>query len=415
MADSLGLDHLQRTFAALRPFLDERMRRLFTAAQAEALGRGGVTLVATATGVARSTINRGRKELAALADAHLPAPADQRIRREGGGRKPLVEQDPTLLADLEALVEPTTRGDPQSPLRWTCKSLAKLAGELCQQGHRISARKVGDLLHALHYSLQAPRKTLEGGVHPDRNAQFEYINEQTQAFQERGQPVVSVDAKKKELVGPYKNGGREWQPKGQPEAVRVHDFPDPALGKAIPYGVYDVSANCGWVSVGVDHDTAEFAAATLKRWWEEMGSVTYPGAQELLVMADAGGSNDYRNRLWKVALQRFATETGLAVSVCHFPPGTSKWNKIEHRMFAHITLNWRGRPLVSHEVIVNLIGSTTTKTGLRLRAELDLGSYPTQQQVADEELARVHLERAVFRPKWNYTIRPQPTEALVPS
>jgi hypothetical protein len=415
MANPLELERLRRTFAALGPFLDERRRRLVAAAQAEALGRGGVSLVAAATGLARSTINRGRKELAAAAQAGSPPPQDQRIRRKGGGRKSLVEQDATLLQDLEALVEPVSRGDPESPLRWTCKSLAKLAAQLQRQGHRISARKVGELLHGLNYSLQAPRKTQEGAWHPERNAQFEHINAQTQAFQARGQPVVSVDAKKKELVGPYKNGGREWQPQGQPELVRVHDFPDPNLGKAIPYGVYDVTTNAGWVSVGVDHDTAEFAVATLRRWWQQMGSLAYPGARELLVMADAGGSNDYRSRLWKVALQQFANETGLVVSVCHFPPGTSKWNKIEHRMFAYITLNWRGRPLVSHEVIVNLIGSTTTKTGLRLRAELDTNRYPTKKQVTDDELAQVRLEPAAFQPKWNYTIRPQPNDALIPS
>jgi hypothetical protein len=372
-------------------------------------------LVAAATGLARSTIGRGLRELAALETAGGPAAADQRIRRPGGGSKPLVERDPTLLADLEALVEPTTRGDPMSPLRWTCKSLARLAQELSRRGHRISARKVGDLLHALNYSLQATRKTREGSSHPDRGAQFEQINTQTRAFQARGQPVVSVDCKKKEMVGDFANRGREWQPQGEPEAVRVHDFADPKLGKAIPYGVYDLTTNSGWVSVGIDHDTAEFAVETLRHWWVRMGAARYPAGRELLVMADAGGSNDYRSRLWKAALQRFADETGLSVTVCHFPPGTSKWNKIEHRMFAHITMNWRGRPLVSHQVIVSLIGNTTTEAGLSIQAALDTHSYPLKQQVSDWEFASLRLEPAVFHPEWNYTLRPRSTEALVPS
>jgi Rhodopirellula transposase DDE domain len=415
MLDPVELERVALVFSALQPVLNERTRRLAAAAQARALGRGGVTLVSAATGLARSTIGRGLRELAALEGTGGPAPADQRIRRPGGGSKPLVERDPTLVEDLEALVEPTTRGDPTSPLRWTCKSLARLAQELCQQGHRISARKVGDLLHALHYSLQATHKTREGGSHPDRNAQFEQINQQTKAFQARGQPVVSVDCKKKELVGDFANAGREWQPQGQPEAVRVHDFPDPQLGKAIPYGVYDVTTNSGWVSVGIDHDTAEFAVSTLRHWWSQMGVVRYPAASELLVMADAGGSNDYRSRLWKAALQQFADETGLSISVCHFPPGTSKWNKIEHRMFAHITLNWRGRPLQSHEVIVQLIGSTSTQTGLSIQAALDTNPYPIKKRVSDQEFARLHLEPADFHPEWNYTLRPRSPGALVPS
>jgi Rhodopirellula transposase DDE domain len=414
MQDPVEFERVAQIFAAMTPVLHERARRLLAAAQAQALGRGGVSLVAAATGLARSTIGRGLKELAVPPPADAPAP-DQRIRHPGGGSKPLVARDPTLLADLEALVEPTSRGDPQSPLRWTCKSLAKLAHELCQQGHRISARKVGDLLHALDYSLQATRKTREGSSHPDRNAQFEQINAQTQAFQARAQPVVSVDCKKKELVGDFQNRGHEWQPKGQPEEVRVHDFADPKLGKAIPYGVYDLTANAGWVSVGVDHDTAQFAVETLRHWWFQMGRERYPAATELLVMADAGGSNDYRNRLWKASLQQFADETGLAITVCHFPPGTSKWNKIEHRMFAHITLNWRGRPLLSREVVVNLIGSTTTQTGLQIQAALDLHRYPLKQRVSDQEFARLSLEPASFHPEWNYTLHPRPTEAPIPS
>jgi hypothetical protein len=415
MLDPDELERVAAMFSALRPMLNERTRRLVAAAQAQALGRGGVTLVAAATGIARSTLGRGLKELAAQAAPDGVPPADQRIRRPGGGSKPLVVRDPTLLSDLEALVEPTTRGDPQSPLRWTCKSLAKLAHELVEKGHRISARKVGDLLHALNYSLQATRKTREGSSHPDRNEQFERISAQTRAFQARAQPVVSVDCKKKELVGNFQNRGREWQPEGRPEEVRVHDFPDPKLGKAIPYGVYDVTANAGWVSVGIDHDTAEFAVETVRHWWYQMGLARYPEANELLVMADAGGSNDYRSRLWKAALQQLADETGLSISVCHFPPGTSKWNKIEHRMFSYITLNWRGRPLVSHEVIVSLIGETKTHTALSVRAALDTNRYPLRKRVSDREFAELRLEPATFHPAWNYTLRPRRRDAVVPS
>jgi hypothetical protein len=363
-----------------------------------------VTLVARVTGLARSTLQRGIVELAAPATA---APGG-RVRRPGGGRKPLAAHDPTLLADLEALVDPVTRGDPESPLRWTSKSLVKLAEALRGRGHRISGRVVGDLLKGLGYSLQATRKTLEGADHPDRDAQFEHINAQAQAFQGRGQPVISVDTKKKELVGAFKNGGREWQPAGHPQAVNVHDFPSQAVGRAIPYGVYDLAQNEGWVSVGTDHDTAEFAVETIRRWWQQMGAPTYPGATDLLITADGGGSNSRRSRLWKVALQRFADESGLRVTVSHFPPGTSKWNKIEHRLFAQITENWRGRPLVSHDVVVNLIGSTTTTTGLRVRAALDPTRYPTKQVVSDDAFARVQLHPAPFHGEWNYAIQPIP-------
>ncbi len=401
MADEQSI---KRVFETLHPVLTERMRRLVAAAEAQAFGRGGVALVARATGMARSTIAQGISELTVTPTV---VPAEQRLRRPGGGRKALTEQDPTLLRDLEALVEPSARGDPQSPLRWTCKSLNKLAEALGEKGHRISGRKVGDLLRDLGYSLQANRKTKEGASHPDRNAQFEHINAQALAFQQRGQPVISVDAKKKELVGEFKNGGREWQPKGQPELVQVHDFPSQALGKAIPYGVYDVWANQGWVSVGTDHDTAEFAVATVRRWWEQMGAPKYPEATELLIMADGGGSNGNRSRLWKLALQQFADETGLRVSVCHFPPGTSKWNKIEHRMFSHITQNWRGRPLVSHEVVVSLIGSTMTPAGLQIRAALDSTPYPTKKQVSDDELAGVQIYLDSFHGEWNYSIHPR--------
>lgn len=395
---------IKKVFDALQPVLNERSRRLVAAAQAQALGRGGVAVVARAAGVARSTITLGIQELTVAPSA---LSGEHRVRRPGGGRKPLTEHDPTLLRDLEALVEPSSRGDPESPLRWTCKSLSKLAEALGKRGHRISARKVGDLLRELDYSLQSNRKTKEGASHPDRNAQFEHINAQALAFQQRGQPVLSVDTKKKELVGEFKNSGREWQPKGQSELVQVHDFPSQALGKAIPYGVYDVGANQGWVSVGTDHDTAEFAVATVRWWWQQMGSPKYPDAIELLIMADGGGSNGSRSRLWKVALQQFADETGLRVSVCHFPPGTSKWNKIEHRMFSHITQNWRGRPLISHEVVVNLIGSTTNQAGLQIRVALDSTLYPTKKQVSDEELARVQVRPDSFHSEWNYSIHPR--------
>src|SRR5574337_939895 len=406
------VERLRQVFQDLEPVIDERMRRLVAAAVARAWGYGGVSLVATASGVARSTIQRGLDELAQ--PAKVP-PEQQPIRQPGGGRQRREQQDPALRRALEALVEPTTRGDPQSPLRWTCKSLRKLAEELRRQGHRVSHVRVGEMLRAMGYSLQGNRKTKEGGAHPDRNAQFEHISQRAKAFQERGQPAISVDCKKKELVGEFKNGGREWRAQGKPEEVRVHDFMDPELGKAIPYGVYDVAANQGWVSVGVDHDTAEFAVETVRRWWKQMGSRAYPEAMELLIMADGGGSNSSRSRLWKVALQQFVDETGLSVSVCHFPPGTSKWNKIEHRMFCHITENWRGEPLKSHEVIVNLIGNTRTRTGLAIQAELDRNAYPTKKQVSDEELAQVRLQRDEFHGEWNYTISPRQTqvEALI--
>jgi DDE family transposase len=400
---------IQQVFQALEPVLDERMHRLVAAALAMAFGYGGVSLVSTATGVARSTLHRGLEEL-----AHPPAtpPPAPRIRRPGGGRKRLTQQDPTLQRDLEALVEPVTRGDPQSPLRWTCKSLRTLATELKRQGHQVSPPRVAELLHAMKYSLQGNRKTKEGTSHPDRNAQFEQINAQTKAFQERQQPVISVDCKKKELVGEFKNSGQEWHPQGEPETVQVHGFPDPKVGKAIPYGVYDLAANQGWVSVGSDHDTAEFAVASIRQWWQQMGSQTYPTANELLIMADGGGSNSSRARLWKVALQQLADEIGLTISVCHFPPGTSKWNKIEHRMFCHITQNWRGRPLISHEVVVNLIGSTRTATGLTIRAGRDENRYPTQKRVTDEEFDQVQIQRADFHGEWNYMISPRRPEVV---
>jgi hypothetical protein len=404
MQDSQVIDRIRRKFHALAPLLDERARRHWAAAEAAELSWGGVTAVAAATGLSRATIGAGLRELRGLgAD---PAPVGQ-VRRPGGGRKLAEEADPGLSAALDALIDPATRGDPESPLRWTCKSTRRLAAELSRQGHPLSASTVAALLRGLGYSLQANRKTREGGAHPDRDAQFGYINDQTRRLQRRGQPVVSVDTKKKELLGDFKNAGREWQPPGQPEEVRVHDFQDPTLGKAIPYGVYDVANNQGWVSVGVHRDTARFAARTIHRWWADMGSERFPRARELLITADGGGSNSCRSRLWKVALQELADEVGLQLRVCHFPPGTSKWNKIEHRLFSFITQNWRGRPLVSRQAIVELIASTTTRAGLLVRAALDTTPYETGIKVSDEEMANLRLTRADFHGEWNYFITPR--------
>lgn len=397
---------IKHKFQVLKPLLDERSRRWWAACEAEVLGWGGIAVVSQATGISRTTIAAGLREYRQQTEMSQ-AVAVPRTRRAGGGRKPLTQQDPHLLRDLESLVDPVTRGDPQSPLRWTCKSTYKLASELHGMGHQVGARAVAHLLRKMHYSLQANRKTHEGGDHPDRDAQFRHINEQTKVFQARHQPVVSVDTKKKELVGDFKNAGREWQPKGTPEAVRVYDFLDPQLGKAVPYGVYDVTTNTGWVTVGMDHDTAEFAVETVRHWWRQMGVRTYPGATELFIIADGGGSNGSRLRLWKTQLQQLANETQLRISVCHLPPGTSKWNKIEHRMFAYITQNWRGRPLTSHAVIVNLIGNTTTQTGLFIHAELDTRPYATGIKVTDDELAAVQIERDAFHGEWNYTIVPR--------
>jgi hypothetical protein len=395
---------IREKFVALAPVMDERTRRLWAATEANALGHSGQTLVARATGMSRSTLHLGLRELAR--DAAPALAPGQRVRRRGAGRKALTERDPTLVAALETLVEPTSRGDPQSPLRWTCMSVRQLATELRRQGHTVERQTVAHLLAALGYSLQANRKTKEGAAHPDRNAQFAYINTRVRAFQKRGYPVVSVDTKKKELVGDFKNGGQEWRPQGQPERVRVYDFVDEDLGKAIPYGVYDQAANLGWVNVGVDHDTAAFAVESLRRWWEHMGSQRYPSAPALLITADGGGSNGSRNRLWKVALQQLANDIGLRMAVCHFPPGTSKWNKIEHRMFSHISMNWRGRPLISHEVIVNLIANTTTQQGLTIKAALDTGRYPIGIKVTDQEFEKVKLKQSKFHGEWNYTIMP---------
>ena len=385
--------------------MDERLRRQWAATEARDLGRGGVTLVARATGLSRTTITAGLHELDQPASQRM-AEAD-RIRRPGGGRRPLKETDDGLLAALESLIEPTTRGDPQSSLRWTCKSLRRLAEELTGRRHPISPNSVAALLHEAGYSLQANRKTREGASHPDRNAQFEHINAWVRQFQDRGQPAISVDTKKKELVGDFKNAGQTWRPQGRPEIVRVHDFLDKQLGKAIPYGVYDLLNNQGWVSVGIDHDTAQFAANSIRRWWSQMGSRRFPRARQLLITADGGGSNGSRCRLWKVSLQSLADDLGLSLQVCHFPPGTSKWNQIEHRLFSFITQNWRGRPLVSHQAIVNLIASTTTRTGLVVKAALDTQRYDTAIEVGDEELARLRLTPLPFHGEWNYTLLPR--------
>jgi hypothetical protein len=385
--------------------LDERRRRQWAAAEARDVGYGGISLVARATGLSRLTIMAGLKELALSSKRRAVAAA--RVRSPGGGRRKLSDSDPGLLEALERLIDPATRGDPMSPLRWTCKSTAKLSEELTRLNHPVSDRTVAMLLKQSGYSLQANRKMREGSSHPERNAQFEYINRQVLAFQKQQQPVISVDTKKKELVGEFKNPGEEWQPKGQPEEVKVHDFPDKKMGKAIPYGVYDLACNEGWVSVGIDHDTAEFACASIQRWWSEMGSARFPRATKLLITADGGGSNSSRNRLWKKSLQLLADELGIALSVCHFPPGTSKWNKIEHRLFSFITKNWRGRPLTAYEVIVNLIASTTTTTGLTVRAALDPRQYETGIEVSAEELEQLSITRARFHGDWNYSIRPR--------
>lgn len=402
--DSEAEQAIQQKYGVLSEILDERGRRLWAGVEARQLGRGGVATVARATGLSRTTVYQGLEEVAQRSGAQVVR--QERTRAPGGGRKRLAAKDPQVLESLERLVDPVTRGDPASPLRWTLKSTRQLADVLTRQGHPIGRQKVSELLGELGYSLQANRKTREGRDHADRDAQFEYINQQVMAYQQRGQPVISVDTKKKELVGDFKNGGREWQPQGQPEAVRIHDFIDRELGKVNPYGVYDPMLNAGWVSVGTDHDTAEFAVESIRRWWLKMGSPAYPIATQLLITADGGGSNGYRVRLWKVALQRLADELGLTLQVCHFPPGTSKWNKIEHRMFSYISLNWRGKPLISHEVIVNLIGNTTNRKGLHIRAELDTTTYPTGIKVTDAELSKVNLMPASFHGEWNYTIAP---------
>lgn len=399
----MDLRPLKEKFSALMPTLNERSRRLVAAAEAQALGHGGITVVARASGISYSTISRGLKELRGRAEALDPL----RIRRPGGGRKRLLTKDPRLTADLEALVEPGTRGDPDSPLRWTSKSLRTLARHLQGMGHSVSYPVVGDLLREAGYSLQANQKTREGARHPDRNAQFEYINRRVLQQQRTGGPVISVDTKKKELVGDFKNTGREWRPQGRPQRVRVHDFIIPGKGKAIPYGVYDLTRNRGWVSVGIDHDTAAFAVNSIRRWWRTMGCSGYRQAKSLVIMADAGGSNGARLRLWKWELQKLADQTRLSITVCHFPPGTSKWNKIEHRLFSFISRNWRGRPLVSLAVIVSLIAATRTSSGLKVRCELDQGRYPEGQKITDDQMATLNIERAKFHGDWNYTLHPR--------
>jgi hypothetical protein len=399
---------IQRRFRSLSAFLDERMRRLVAAAESEAIGYGGVSAVARATGVSRRAITEGVKELNQQKVSRGTRSPQSRIRRKGAGRKRTVEKDLTLLEDLDRLVDPVTRGDPESPLRWTCKSVRRLAEELQREGHAVSYQTVAELLHALDYSLQANQKTLEGSEHADRDEQFQYINRKAQRYLKQGEPVISVDTKKKELVGDFKNAGREWELNGQPQEVRVHDFEirEPDKGKVAPYGVYDLGRNVGWVSVGVDHDTAAFAVESIRRWWRWMGSHSYPQAKRLLITADSGGSNGARVRLWKWELQKLANETGLAISVCHFPPGTSKWNKIEHRLFSFISQNWRGKPLISHEVIIDLIAATTTATGLAVKSKLDSNIYPAGLKVSDQQMTELQLRRDKFHGDWNYSLLP---------
>jgi hypothetical protein len=395
------VDELEHKYALLFPHLNERQQHLVAALDAEQLGRGGVALISRVTGFSRPTVYRAIRGL-----HQRPLPVE-RIRQPGAGRKELVERDPQLIRVLETLIDPDTRGDPMSPLRWTCKSTRQLAEVLTAQGHPVSHAKVAQLLHDLHYSLQGNAKTKEGQQHPDRDAQFRYIQRRGKYFLGRGWPVISVDTKKKELVGNHANSGQEWQPEGEPEQVDVHDLPDPDVPKAVPRGVYDLQHNLGWVTVGCSHDTASFAVESIRRWWREMGQALYPQGEQALICADSGGSSGYRIRLWKVELQRWANETGLDVTACHYPPGTSKWNKIEHRLFSYITMNWRGRPLLSYRVVVNLIAATTTAAGLRVQADLDTEVYPTKVKVSDEQLATVDLHPHHFHGEWNYTIKHQ--------
>jgi transposase len=388
-------------FAVIGPLLDERARRLWAAAESRTIGYGGDAVVSAATGLSRVTIRNGRREI------ENGCASSGRIRQPGAGRPRLEKVQPGLTTALEQLVEPLTRGDPMSPLRWTCKSRAKLAATLAKQGWEVSSTSVSRMLHAQGYSLQSVRKSTEGASHPDRNAQFEFINATADAYLKRKQPVISVDTKKKELVGDFKNGGREWQPKGAPEKVLVHDFPSDSVGKAIPYGVYDMARNEAWVSVGRDHDTAAFAVAAIRQWWKMMGEAAHASATDLFITADAGGSNGYRSRAWKVELQKLADDLTLRIRVSHFPPGTSKWNKIEHRLFCHITENWRGKPLRTFETVVELIGNTHTEKGLRVRAKLDKRKYPTGIDVTDEEMATLALRQDKFHGDWNYELRPR--------
>jgi len=393
---------IKQRFDRLTNELNERTRRLLAASEAMTIGRGGITLVSRATGLSRKAISLGIKQL-----QEKTSISPGRIRSVGGGRKKTVSKDLSLDEDLEGLVEPVTRGDPESPLRWTCKSVRSLEVELKRQGHQVSYQLVSELLHELGYSLQANRKTREGGEHLERNAQFEHINAQTTLFLAQGEPVISVDAKKKELVGDFKNAGREWHPEGKAENVRVYDFPIPGLGRATPYGIYDLEHNSGWVNVGIDHDTAAFAVESIRRWWNEAGKPRYPEAKHLLISADGGGSNGSRVRLWKWELQQLADEIGMAITVCHLPPGTSKWNKIEHRLFAWISQNWRGKPLVEYAVIVKLIAATTTKAGLTVECQLDTNHYPTGRKLSDVEMSTLFFVADPFHGEWNYTLFPR--------
>jgi transposase len=395
-------EEIRRRYERLAGELNERTRRLFAANEAMAIGWGGISVASRATGLSRQVISEGIKQLQEGERA-----GDGRIRREGGGRKTTVSKDPRLREDLERLVDPVTRGDPESPLRWTSKSVRKLAKELQRMGHQVSHELVSELLHGLGYSLQANRKTREGGTHPDRDAQFEHLNAQAEAFLAAGEPAVSVDAKKKELVGDFKNPGREWHPQGEPEQVQVYDFPIPGLGRATPYGVYDLGRNAGWVNVGIDHNTAAFAVESIRRWWIEVGQQQYPQAKRLLISADGGGSNGSRVRLWKWELQQLADETGLSIMVCHLPPGTSKWNKIEHRLFAWISQNWRGKPLTSYAVILKLIAATTTEAGLTVQCQLDTNRYLAGRKISDEQMATLSIRPDSFHGEWNYTILPR--------
>ena len=393
---------IKKIHESMKGHLNERQQRLLTASMANAMGYGGISAISRMTGLSRTTITSGRKELETLEGVNI-----KKVRRGGSGRKKIADIYPTIMTGLENLVEPVTRGDPESPLRWSCKSTRKLAEELNNMGHKASHSTVAVLLSDLGYSLQGNKKIIEGESHPDRNAQFEYINNLTQEYQQNGQPVISVDTKKKELVGNFKNGGREYRHKGDPVRVRSHDFKIKELGKVNPYGVYDQTRNEGWVNVGIDHDTSAFAVESIRQWWNSMGKKVYPEAEKLLITADSGGSNGYRVRLWKIELQKFADETGLEISVSHFPPGTSKWNKIEHRLFSFITQNWRGKPLISHEVIVNLISATTTNKGLLVKCQLDKNSYPKGIKISDEIMKQINLIRCDFHGEWNYTILPK--------
>lgn len=396
-----NIEAIAKKYEKLAPVLDERMRRLWAGVESSVIGFGGIAVVSKAIGMSRNTIIRGEREIDEINGKTIKT-----IRKTGGGRKKAIDIDPRIQEELTKLIEPVTRGDPESPLKWTCKSLRKLSSELKNKGHNVSHRIVGELLHKMGYSLQANRKILEGSSHPDRNAQFEFINQQVIKFQNNNQPVISVDTKKKELVGNFKNNGQEWRPKGEPEDVFIYDFPIKGLGRAIPYGIYDQGLNKGWVSVGTDNDTAEFAVETIRRWWDSMGKTCYANATKLLITADGGGSNGSRVKLWKTELQKFANEIRMNISVCHFPPCTSKWNKIEHRLFSHITKNWRGKPLISHEVIVNLIANTTTETGLEVSCDLNLNKYQKGIKVSDEELSKVNIVKEEFHGEWNYTIHP---------